>query len=130
MNSAMLLNAGVKISVDSVSQLEMFGRINPGGRVAFRVNPGVGAGHHEKVITAGQKTKFGIEMNSIPEVKKILQEYNLKLIGINQHIGSLFMDGEAYLQSTGNILSIARQFDDLEFIDLGGGFGIPYKKQA
>lgn len=124
------INAGVKISVDSVSQLEMFGRINPGGRVAFRINPGFGAGHHEKVMTAGQNTKFGIEMNSIPEVKRIIKEYNLKLIGINQHIGSLFMDGKAYLQSTGNILSIARQFDDLEFIDLGGGFGIPYNKQA
>jgi diaminopimelate decarboxylase len=124
------IHAGVKISVDSVSQLEMFGKINPGGRVAFRVNPGVGAGHHEKVRTAGQKTKFGIEMNSIPEVKRIIKEYNLKLIGINQHIGSLFMDSKAYLESTGNILSIASQFDDLEFIDLGGGFGIPYKKQS
>jgi diaminopimelate decarboxylase len=124
------INAGVKISVDSVSQLEMFGKINPGGKVAFRVNPGVGAGHHEKVRTAGQRTKFGIEMNSIPEVKKIIKEYNLRLIGINQHIGSLFMDSEAYLASTGNILSIARQFDDLEFVDLGGGFGIPYKKQS
>jgi diaminopimelate decarboxylase len=124
------INAGVKISVDSVSQLEMFGRINPGGKVAFRVNPGVGAGHHEKVRTAGQNTKFGIEMSSIPEVKKIIKAYNLKLIGINQHIGSLFMNSEAYLESTGNILSIARQFDDLEFVDLGGGFGIPYKKQS
>jgi diaminopimelate decarboxylase len=123
------INAGVKISVDSISQLETFGRINPGGEVAFRVNPGFGAGHHEKVTTAGQKTKFGIEMRSIPEVKEILKKYNLRLIGINQHIGSLFMDSEAYLQSTGNILSIARQFDDLNFIDLGGGFGIPYKKQ-
>jgi diaminopimelate decarboxylase len=123
------INAGVKISVDSVSQLEMFGKINPGGRVAFRLNPGFGAGHHEKVTTAGRKTKFGIEMNSIPEVKRIIKEYNLKLIGINQHIGSLFMDSEAYLKSTGSILSIARQFDDLEFIDLGGGFGIPYNKQ-
>jgi diaminopimelate decarboxylase len=124
------INAGVKISVDSISQLEMFGKINPGGRVAFRVNPGVGAGHHEKVITAGQKTKFGIEMNSIPEVKRIIREYNLKLIGINQHIGSLFMDGKAYLESTDNILSIAMQFEDLEFVDLGGGFGIPYNKQS
>lgn len=124
------IKAGVNISVDSVSQLELFGRINPGGRVAFRLNPGVGAGHHEKVTTAGQKTKFGIEMSFIPEVKKILKKYNLKLIGINQHIGSLFMDSEAYLESSGNILSIARQFDDLEFIDLGGGFGIPYKKQS
>ncbi|MBK7131864.1 MAG: diaminopimelate decarboxylase [Bacteroidales bacterium] len=124
------INAGVKISVDSVSQLEMFGRINPGGNVAFRVNPGFGAGHHEKVTTAGQNTKFGIEMSQIPEVKKIIEKYKLKLIGINQHIGSLFMEGEAYLQSTGNILSIAKQFNDIEFIDLGGGFGIPYKKQS
>jgi len=59
------INAGVKISVDSVSQLELFGRINPGGKVAFRLNPGVGAGHHEKVVTAGQKTKFGIELRRI-----------------------------------------------------------------
>ena len=124
------INAGVKVSVDSVSQLEMFGRINPGGKVAFRLNPGVGAGHHEKVTTAGQKTKFGIQIDHMPQVKKIIKDYNLKLIGINQHIGSLFMSGEAYLESTGNILSVARQFDDLEFIDLGGGFGIPYKKQA
>jgi diaminopimelate decarboxylase len=124
------IHAGVKISVDSVSQLEMYGKINPGGKVAFRLNPGIGAGHHEKVVTAGQKTKFGIEKNSIPEVKKIIEEYRLKLIGINQHIGSLFMDGDAYLNSTDNILAIAKQFDDLEFIDLGGGFGIPYNKQS
>jgi diaminopimelate decarboxylase len=124
------INAGVKVSVDSVSQLEMFGRINPGGKVAFRLNPGVGAGHHEKVTTAGQKTKFGIQIDHMPKVKKIIKDYNLRLIGINQHIGSLFMSGEAYLESTGNILSVAREFDDLEFIDLGGGFGIPYKKQA
>ena len=124
------INAGVNISVDSVSQLATFGRINPGGRVAFRLNPGVGAGHHEKVITAGQKTKFGIEMNSIPEVKNIIKEYNLKLIGINQHIGSLFMEGDAYMQSTGKILSVARQFDDLEFIDLGADLGFLIKKQS
>jgi diaminopimelate decarboxylase len=124
------IHAGVKISVDSVSQLELLGSINPGGKVVFRLNPGVGAGHHEKVTTAGKKTKFGIEMSSIPDVKRIIKKYKLKLIGINQHIGSLFMDGDAYLQSSGNILSVAKQFDDLEFIDLGGGFGIPYMKQA
>lgn len=124
------IDAGVKISVDSVSQLELFGRINPGGKVAFRLNPGIGVGHHEKVVTGGQKTKFGIELSSIPEVKRISREYNLKIIGINQHIGSLFMDGDVYLQSAGSILLIAKQFDDLEFIDLGGGFGIPYRKQT
>jgi diaminopimelate decarboxylase len=124
------IHAGVNISVDSVSQLELFGKLNPGGRVAFRLNPGIGAGHHEKVKTAGEKTKFGIEMQFVPDVKRILSGYNLILTGINQHIGSLFMDGDAYLESTRNILSVAKQFDNLEFIDLGGGFGIPYQKYA
>jgi len=123
------IHAGVKISVDSVSQLEMFGKLNPGGKVAIRINPGVGAGHHKKVVTAGKKTKFGIELKYIPKVKEILKTYNLKLIGINQHIGSLFMTGDAYAKSAETILSVAKEFNDLDFIDLGGGFGIPYKKQ-
>jgi diaminopimelate decarboxylase len=124
------IHAGVKISVDSLSQLEMYGRLNPGGEVAFRLNPGLGDGHHEKVVTGGAKTKFGIDIRFIPQVKKIIKDHNLKLIGINQHIGSLFMDGDKYVKSTETILSIAKQFEDLQFIDLGGGFGIPYKKQT
>ncbi len=123
------LDAGVKISVDSISQLELFGQLNPGGEVAFRLNPGLGAGHHKKVVTGGKKTKFGIEIKYIPEVKKMLKKYKLKLIGINQHIGSLFMNGGNYVRSAETILNLAKEFDDLEFIDLGGGFGIPYKKQ-
>ncbi len=124
------ISSGVKISVDSLSQLEMYGKLNPGGEVAFRLNPGVGAGHHAKVTTGGKKTKFGIEVKYIPDVKKILKKHQLKLKGINQHIGSLFLDGEAYLNSTEMILQVAGEFDDLEFIDLGGGFGIPYQKHA
>jgi diaminopimelate decarboxylase len=124
------IHAGVRVSVDSLSQLEMYGRLNPGGEIAFRLNPGVGDGHHEKVITGGAKTKFGIDMQLIPNLKRIIKDHRLKLIGINQHIGSLFMDGDKYLKGTETILSLARQFEDLEFIDLGGGFGIPYKKQS
>jgi len=124
------IRAGVKISVDSVSQLEMYGKLNPGGKVAIRINPGMGAGHHEKVVTGGRQTKFGIEIDLIPHVKNILKKYDLKLAGINQHIGSLFMSGDTYVKSTHTILSLAKQFSDLEYIDLGGGFGIPYKKQT
>ncbi len=118
----------VLISVDSLSQLEQYGKINPGGKVAARFNGGVGAGHHEKVVTAGKKTKFAINPEYIPEFKEILKKYNLKFVGLNQHIGSLFMEGDKYIEGVKAILEIARQFDDLEFIDFGGGFGIPYKK--
>lgn len=120
----------ILVSVDSISQLEQFGRINPGGKVAVRFNPGVGAGHHEKVVTGGAKTKFGVAPDLIDVVKAIVRKYNLNLCGINQHIGSLFMDSEPYLDGVERLLEIAAEFDGLEFIDLGGGFGIPYRKQA
>lgn len=120
---------GITTSVDSLDQLQLYGELNPGGKVAIRFNPGIGAGHHEKVITGGKKTKFGVNPEYIPEVKRLLETYDLTLIGINQHIGSLFMDAKPYIDSLSSILNIARAFDELEFIDLGGGFGIPYHKQ-
>ncbi|HHY24563.1 MAG TPA: diaminopimelate decarboxylase [Clostridiaceae bacterium] len=117
------------ISIDSLSQLELYGKINPGGKVAVRFNPGVGAGHHAKVVTGGNKTKFGVNLNLVEDVKSILKKYKLKLVGINQHIGSLFMEGDSYVEGAKSVLSVAKQFDDIEFVDFGGGFGIPYRKQ-
>ena len=123
------IKTGVKISVDSISQLEMFGRLNPGGEVAVRINPGIGTGHHEKVITAGYSTKFGIDLKQVTDIRRILKKHKLTLTGINQHIGSLFMNDEAYLKSVLILLDVAKQFDNLRYIDFGGGFGIPYRKQ-
>lgn len=120
----------ILISVDSVSQLELLGKTNPGGNVCIRFNAGIGAGHHEKVITAGKKTKFGVQPTMIEDVKTILEKYKLTLVGINQHIGSLFMEGDKYIEGTKSLLNIAKQFEGLEFIDFGGGFGVPYKKLA
>ncbi len=123
------IKKGIMTSVDSLSQLEQFGRINPGGNVAVRLNTGVGAGHHEKVITGGENTKFGISLELIPEIKKILSKYNLKINGVNHHIGSLFMEGSTYIEGIKAILEAAENFEGFDFIDFGGGFGIPYHKQ-
>ena len=119
---------GVITSLDSLSQLETFGQVLPGHKCAVRINPGVGAGHHEKVITAGKKTKFGIQESDIDRIFEIAEKYSLKIIGINQHIGSGFLDPEPYLKAVSNLLRIAKRFENLEFIDFGGGYGIPYHK--
>ena len=63
------------------------------------------------------------------EVKTILKNYNLTLIGINQHIGSLFLEPTPYINGAKSLLDVAKDFNDLEFIDFGGGFGIPYNRQ-
>lgn len=122
------VETGVMISLDSLEQLEMYGELNPGGKCAVRLNPGVGAGHHEKVVTAGKKTKFGIAEEDIDEIFNIASKYQLTIAGINQHIGSLFMNPEPYLKAVSNLLRIAVRFPNLEFIDFGGGYGIPYHK--
>jgi diaminopimelate decarboxylase len=120
---------GITISVDSLSQLETLGRVNKGGKIALRFNSGIGGGHHEKVVTGGDGTKFGIMPEYVPMVKDLLKKYDLKLIGINHHIGSQNW-GDLYLEGVNALLGLAREFDDLEFIDLGGGFAIPYNKQG
>ncbi len=119
---------GIMTSLDSLDQLELFGQINPGGKCSVRINPGVGAGHHEKVVTAGKKTKFGISEEDINDIFALAKKYKLKIAGINQHVGSLYMDPEPFLQAVVNFLRIARMFEGLEFIDFGGGYGIPYHK--
>ncbi|OQB51574.1 MAG: Diaminopimelate decarboxylase [Firmicutes bacterium ADurb.Bin146] len=123
------VDRGIMVSVDSLSQLDLYGRNFPKSKVSVRLNPGIGAGHHQKVVTGGKTTKFGINLEKIEDIFDISRKYNLKITGINQHIGSLFMSSTEYLRGVNELLQTALFFKDLEFIDFGGGFGIPYKKQ-
>ncbi len=122
------IDKNITVSLDSISQLERFGRLAPGSRCAVRINPGIGAGHSDSVVTAGKNTKFAVEEKDIPELLETAGKHNLKIVGINQHIGSLFMEPDPYLAAVTNLLRIAHKFNDLEFIDFGGGFGTPYHK--
>lgn len=129
------LDRGIVTSFDSLSQLETLGILykdnklkNFNGEVAIRLNTGVGAGHHDKVVTGGDKTKFGINTEYLSDVKNICNKYGITIIGINQHIGSLFMEGEDYLEGVKRLIYFAKEFDSLKFIDFGGGFGIPYNR--
>lgn len=122
------IDLNIMTSLDSIDQLKMYGELNPGGRCAIRINPGVGAGHHEKVVTAGKNTKFAIAEEDLDEAIRVAQKYDLKIVGINQHVGSLYMDPAPFLEAVDQFLRIAMKFKNLEFIDFGGGFGIPYHK--
>lgn len=122
------VDRGLLLSLDSLDQLETFGRNFPGRKVMIRFNPGIGAGHHKKVITAGSETKFGVRDDEFDQLYDILARYSLHLAGLNQHIGSLFMRAEPYLEAVEKMLETAARFKHLDVIDFGGGFGIPYRK--
>jgi diaminopimelate decarboxylase len=121
------VNHGILVSVDSLSQLRLLGEINRGGRVCLRINPGIGAGHHDKVITGGKKAKFGIAMEDLNIAQEIAANYDMTITGLNHHIGSLFLESKSYVEAAAAILELAATIPSVEMVDLGGGFGIPYR---
>jgi diaminopimelate decarboxylase len=126
---AFCLSQGVPINAGSLVELERFGRLSPGGRISLRINPDVGAGHHPHVITGGPDSKFGIYYTEQPAIADLLKRYDLKLVGIQSHIGTGILRTDEMLQAMEIILNTARAFEELEFIDFGGGFGIPYRPE-
>ena len=139
-----VIKHNVIFNADSLSQLEKFGKLikrkkaesstnsstEALAKVGIRINPVFGAGHHKKVITAGLHSKFGIYFKDINKIKIIIKKYNLKVVGMHQHIGSGILKTEDFLRAIEIILDVAKKFDDLGYIDFGGGFGIPYRNKA
>ncbi len=121
-----VLDNNIMLNIDSLTQLQRVGEIKPGGKVCLRLNQGIGAGHHEHTITGGPNSKFGIDISEINKAKQIAKKYKLQIIGIHQHIGSGFLDAELYMKAVRKLLDTAKEFDGLEFVDFGGGFGIAY----
>jgi diaminopimelate decarboxylase len=99
-----------------------------GARASVRINPNIGAGHHNHCVTGGPHTKFGIYHDQLDEIKKICAEYELKLVGIHSHIGTGIFEADKFKDAMDITLSVAKQVEGLEFVDVGGGFGIPYRE--
>ena len=118
----------IMANLDSLSQLKMFGREFPGRDICIRINPNVGAGHHNHVITGGPESKFGINYTRVDDIKEITRKSGLRIKGIHQHIGSGILDPEIFIKAMGVLLDTAKNFEGLSFIDFGGGIGVPYQE--
>lgn len=126
---------GVKVSVDSLDELRQLDAVaraeDTVSRIAFRVNPAIDVPTHPKIATGLATSKFGIPHNEIPAAyRQALACANIQPIGLHCHIGSQILDIEPFAQVTKVMVRIAKDLTDigvnLEFIDLGGGLGIPY----
>lgn len=123
---------GVPINIDSFSELERLSKITTDIPISIRVNPEVGAGHHEKVNTGAKSTKFGVPKARILEAYSEAQRLGFRPKGLHAHIGAGVQDITPFVQVTEVLVSIAQDLEsklgiDLEFIDIGGGIGIPYR---
>ncbi len=128
-----VLDQGAVLNIDSVSALKRLAEIiEPNGlKISFRVNPMVGAGHHDHCITGGVMSKFGIMDSEAVEVYKLAKELGFNPIGMHSHIGSGILDPEPFKLAIESTMDIAGKVHkeagiDFEFVDFGGGVGIPY----
>ena len=121
------VSAGVILNVGELSRLRQFGITYPGSQICVRLNPRIGAGHHAHVITAGDKSKFGISVDQSDEILSIAAEFDLHIVGLHQHIGSGILETEIIWKAISVLLDAARNFKDLKFLNLGGGLGVPYR---
>jgi len=126
-----LLGSKVTINIDSLSQLERLLKMATPSLLSVRINPEVGAGHHEHCITAGRDSKFGIWEDDAVKAYKKAKEAGVERFGIHMHIGSGILTIDPFVRATEKLLSIAKEIRNqtgvaFEFIDVGGGLGVPY----
>ena len=123
-------NLGVMINIDSVSELERLAKIRKNLPVSFRITPGVGSGHSDKVITGAKGAKFGIPKKEVIGTYLRAKELGFEPKGIHAHIGSGGLSVEPFMEMTEILIETINQLKekgvDLEFIDIGGGIGVPY----
>ncbi len=123
---AFVIKNKIKINLDSLFQIELYGKMNPNTDVGIRINQGLGGGSHNHLITGGPMSKFGIPLPHLSQAKKLAKKYKLKIVRLHQHIGSNILDGKILLEAFDKLLETAVNFPDLESLDFGGGLGIPY----
>jgi diaminopimelate decarboxylase len=118
----------VVVTVGAEDTLDRMAERGYEGRLCVRVNPGVGAGHHAKVST-GAEPKFGVPYDRAATVVERAREVG-DLVGIHAHAGS-GISGEdlaAHRELVERMGDLAREVGDLEFVAVGGGFGVPYRE--
>ncbi len=118
---------GVQINIDNLSILEQFGTKNPGVPVCIRINPHVLAGGNSKISVGHIDSKFGISIHQIPHILRIVENTGMNINGIHMHTGSDILDVEVFLYASEILFETAKSFKNLDFIDFGSGFKVPYK---
>ncbi len=119
---------GVQINIDNLSILEQFGAKHPQHPVCIRINPHVMAGGNSNISVGHIDSKFGISIHQLPHVLRIVQNTGMHINGVHMHTGSDILDIEVFLYAAEILFDTAKHFPNLDFLDFGSGFKVPYKK--
>ena len=117
---------GVQINIDNLSLLEQFGNRHPKTPVCIRINPHVMAGGNSNISVGHIDSKFGISIHQIPHLLRIVENTAMNINGIHMHTGSDILDVDVFLHAAEILFDTAKNFKNLDFLDFGSGFKVPY----
>ena len=121
-----VLQHGIRLNIDSLSQMRRYAGLGGKGKIGLRVNTGVRAGFHAHVTSAVPSSKFGVRVDQLDEARALAAAHGLTVTGLHTHLGSDILQFEPFLDAMDVLLAAAEKFEELEYIDLGGGLGVPY----
>jgi diaminopimelate decarboxylase len=122
------VSLGVRINIDNISILEQFGHLYGSKMpVCIRINPHILAGGNNKISTGHIDSKFGISIYQMPHVLRVVEANNMKVEGLHMHTGSDILDVDVFMRGAEILLDTARNFPELDYVDFGSGFKVPYK---
>lgn len=121
-------NFGVHINIDSLSNLQKFGeKYGHSYPVGIRLRPNIMAGGNLKISTGHSSSKFGVPVEQLQEVLDLVKATNLHIRTLHIHTGSEIKDVEVFVKGLEVLFQLVQHFPELEVVDLGGGFKVPYK---
>ena len=121
-------STGVQINIDNLSILELFGQKHPSIPVCVRINPHIMAGGNSNISVGHIDSKFGISIHQVPHILRVVENTGMNINGIHMHTGSDILDIDTFVRATEILFDVAKQFENIDFIDFGSGFKVPYKE--
>ncbi len=121
------VSLGVKINIDAIPMLENWGLHHKDYPICLRINPHLMAGGNEKISVGHIDSKFGISIHQLPHVLRIVENQGLTIEGLHMHTGSDILDVDIFIRGAEILFEAAVKFPNLQFIDLGSGYKVPYK---
>lgn len=116
---------GICITLDNLYPLRAWPETFRDARIFVRMDPDVGRGHHEHVVTSGEQSKFGIPRFEIDELEALVSAAGATIIGIHAHSGSGIPEADTWGLVATALAEVAERFPEATVLDLGGGLGVP-----
>ena len=116
---------GIRVTLDNLYPLQAWPELFAGQDVFVRIDPGIGRGHHDHVVTSGEHSKFGIPLFEIDELESLADVAGARIVGIHAHSGSGIPEANTWGLVASVLAGVADRFADANVLDLGGGLGVP-----